>query len=626
MITPRTTRLVRVADLHGFRDAAVSLACGGTPFDARDRLLIVPSRAAAAHLVSSIENRVLVAEGAVLLPDLVTRDELHTRLAERLPGPARALTAAEREVLLGAACRIAVDEGATPPFSLRPGLIAEILRFYDALRRNQKEIDAFERLALGMLEAGAAEDRGAERLMRQTRFLVSAFRHFERRCEETGAVDEHALTRLVMTTPSARPWRHIVLTVGDRASDPHGLFPVDWDLLARIPGLERLDIVATDSMVAGAFHERIHQLLPGIEEVRVERGVDRPAPVLLIPPGGGMTRTARDREEEVAGFARWVRHAAGRDEVAALDRVALVVHRPLPYVYVARERLRSAGIPCQMFDALPLAAEPCAAALDLVFSFVAGNFARGPAVALLRSPHFRFVTTRLKPAPASPELTLGDVRALGKALSDIGYLGELETLERIPLEAAQVLGQLARELLPLRSDAPCDEHLAVLLSFLARHETPPGVDEGVRERQLRARSAILGLLGGLRDAYARFDSTPVEFDRVAAMVRRWIEGQTFAPRTGESGVHLVDAASAPFGDFDLVQLAGLVDGEWPERPHRNVFYAPAMLRDLGWSAESERLGGARAAFFDLLRPPVRPAGGVDVHPRERHGGHGVQPD
>ena len=588
MITPRSTRLVRVADLHGFRDAAVSLACGGAPFDARDRLLVVPSRAAAAHLVRSIENRLLAADGAVLLPELITRDELHLRLAERLPYPVRPLTAAEREVLLGAACRLAIDSGAEPPFRLRPGLVAEILRFYDALRRNQKDVDAFERLALGVLEAGASDDRGAERLMRQTRFLVSAFRHFERRCADAGASDEHALASLIMTTPAARPWRHIVLAVGDRASDPHGLFAADWDLLARVPGLERIDVVATDSVVAGAFHERIHQLLPGIEEVRFEPDVNRPSPVLLVPSGGGLTRGARDREEEVAGFARWVRHAAGRGEVPDLDRVALVIHRPLPYVYLARNLLHAAGIPCQMFDTLPLAAEPYAAALDLVCSFVSGNFARVPAVALLRSPHFE-----------CSRVTHDEVRELDTALSDAGYLGEPEILERIPLRAAQVLSEIAGELLPLRSDAPCAEHLDVLLSFLRRHERLAATDE----RRLRARSAILGLLIALRDAFARFDPQAVEFDTAAAMVRRWIEAQTFAPRTGESGVHLVDAASAPFGDFDLVQLAGLVDGEWPERPHRNVFYSPAMLRDLGWSAESDLLNGARAAFRDLLRLP-----------------------
>jgi ATP-dependent helicase/nuclease subunit B len=166
-----------------------------------------------------------------------------------------------------------------------------------------------------------------------------------------------------------------------------------------------------------------------------------------------------------------------------------------------------------------------------------------------------------------------------------------------------VLEQLARELQPLRSTAPVCDHLTRVLSFLARYDRIPNGDDPLRARQLRARSAILATLGSLRDAYQRFDPAPVDFDEVAAMVRRWIEGQTFAPRTGDAGVHLVDAESAKFGDFDHVQLAGLVDGEWPDGPRRNIFYSPAILRDLGWTAESERVDGARAAFVDLLTLP-----------------------
>ena len=94
-----------------------------------------------------------------------------------------------------------------------------------------------------------------------------------------------------------------------------------------------------------------------------------------------------------------------------------------------------------------------------------------------------------------------------------------------------------------------------------------------------------------------------EFDQAAALLRRWIETHTFAPRSGESGVHLVDAESAPFGEFSHVQLAGLVDGEWPDRPRRDVFYSPSVLRALGWPGESERLDGARAAFANLLTLP-----------------------
>ena len=602
MITPRTTRLVRVPDLRSFRSALASLAGEGTPFDIRDRLLIVPTRAAGAHLVRSIENRTAAPGAAVALPEIITPGELTTRFGERLP-PARLLTDAEREALLGVACRIARDGGAPPPFRLRPGLVGEILRFYDTLRRNGKDVDTFERLALGALEPGAAIDRGAERLVRQTRFLAATFRQFERFVAESASIDEHVLRANVLATRAVRPWRHAVLAVGDRSRDPDGLTPVDWDLLSRVPGLARIDVVVTNTVLAGPFHERIHQLLPGLEEVHVESDASA-APILLVPPGGAMMHLARDREEEVAGFARWVRQAARTRELVDLTRTAIVVRQPLPYVYIAREVLRSAGIPCQMFDALPLAAEPYAAALDVVFSFVSSNFARVPAIALLRSPHIRTGST------------LPDVAALDRALSDAGYLGEYDALVRLietwradasrgrlasALCAGEVLQHAARDLLPLRAPAAAAEHLTRLLDFLTAHETLPPSDDPLRPRQLRARSAILATLRTLRDAYQRFDAEPVDFDDVAAMVRRWIEAQTFAPRTGDSGVHLVDAESARFGDFDRVQLAGLVDGEWPDRPGRNVFYSASLLRDLGWTAESERLDGTRAAFADLLK-------------------------
>lgn len=595
MITPRTTRLVRVTGLHGFREAAVALACEGTPFDARDRLVIVPTRAAAAYLLRSIEDRLPADQHAIVVPDVITREEIHARLGERLAEPIPVLTGAEREVLLGAACRDAVEEGMTPPFRLRPGLVAEILRFYDALRRHQKDIASFERLALGMLEPGAAVDRGAERLVRQTRFLASAFRHFERRCGLTGASDEHGLARRLLSEPAVRPWRHVVAMVGDRASDPQGLFAADWDLLARIPGLARLDVVVTDAILAGAFHERLHQLLPGIEEVRFESSVAQ-APTLLIPSGGSLVHVSRDREEEVAGFARRVRQMARTGEHAVLDRMALVVQRPLPYVYIAREVLRSAGIPCQTFDALPLAAEPYAAALDLVFSFISSGFARSPAIALLNSPHFSFAGER-------GPLTAHDIRTLDTALLDARYLGDLEVLDRLDCGGVDVLRALVHELLPLRSPGPCAGQLDVVLAFLARYTKYTDANDPLLARQLRARGAILGVLVTLRDAFAGHDAHPVEFETVAATVRRWVESHTFAPRAGDAGVHLVDAASAPFGDFDVVQFAGLVDGEWPDRPRRNVFYSPSILRELGWPKESERLDRARSAFRDLLRLP-----------------------
>ncbi|HYS24489.1 MAG TPA: PD-(D/E)XK nuclease family protein [Vicinamibacterales bacterium] len=650
MITPRTTRLVRAADLRSFRSALAALATGGSPLEARDRLLVCPTRAASHHLLRSIEDR-MPAGAALVLPDFVTRAELHERLFERIaaadevaprkgapcegaPCEGAAYTTEEREALLAVACRAAIDAGAEPPFRVRPGLIGAMLEFFDALGRHQKSVDDFERLTIGRLDGGQDADRGAERLVRQTRFFAAAFRELERLCAASGGVDEHAMRDRLLAHAAAHPWRHVIVAVRDRAGDRYGLFPVDWDLLARIPGLERLDVVVTDTMLAGSFHERIHQWLPGIEETRLEpagsgqraagsteEGLAARAFAASCQLPAASFTVARDREDEVASFARQVRADARAPEPPALDGIAIVVRQRLPYVYLAREVFRSQGIPCQMFDALPLAAEPYAAAVDLLFSFVSANFARVPAVALLRSPHLRF------PGADGEAVRAGEIAALDRALSEAGYLGGLDSLDRLvdtwragsrvskaAVAGASVLQAVAREMTGLRCNATIAAHLDRLLTFLAAHENVPGSPnhsaeaEPLHARQLRARGAVLGVLRSLRDAYERVDSRTVPFDEVAAMVRRGIDMHTFASRRGESGVHLVDAESAPFGEFDHVQLAGLVDGEWPDRPRRNIFYSPAILRDLGWPADADRVDAERAAFADLLRLPAKTLG------------------
>ena len=87
MITPREARLVRVATLQTFRDAVITLACAGAPVAARNRLVVVPTRAAAAHLLRAIEDTRVGTGQAAMLPEFVTRAELVQALADRLsPG------------------------------------------------------------------------------------------------------------------------------------------------------------------------------------------------------------------------------------------------------------------------------------------------------------------------------------------------------------------------------------------------------------------------------------------------------------------------------------------------------------------------------------------------------------
>ena len=646
MITPRTTRLVRVSDLHAFRQAITSLAGAG--------VVVVPTRGAAR-----------------LLGTGVTRDELYDLLHARLANPPRRLTALERDVMAQTAARRAAEREPELTFQLRPGLVAEMLRFYDQLRRQSQLVTRFRELiedALGPDDL----DRATRRMRVQTRFLAAAFLEYERLAAASNALDEHSLRDRLIAESAADPVRHIIVTVPDWIADAEGLSVADFDLLSRIPRLERLEIVATDRVLASGFDERLRHWLPGIDEARFDPST-HVRPVLVIPtnpesqiPSPEPWFTVRDREEELVAFARQLKTDAGRGDAVPLERTAVVFKHPLPYLYMAPEVFGSAGLPYQATDALPLAAEPTAAALDLVLDLVAANFTRATLVALLRSPHLLF-------ANDGADVTRESVSALDRYLSEVRYLGELERLEalvrpdvngaqgaRADAHAPALRAALdaARELAPLATARPASQQLSLLLTFWSSRLRPIADGEPPASREQRARAAITDTVDALAATYATLDDPAWKIDDVALAVRRWIEQQTFAPgttreqtleqsavaggvqsavagfeqsavagweqsvaggersarglqrQTGQgsaqqTGIHLVDDHAAPYGDFDDVAIVGLVDTDWPERPRRNIFYPPALLRALGWPSEKDRRAAADARFLDLLSSASR---------------------
>jgi len=631
VITPRQTRLVRVADLHAFRRAIVQLAAG-------DAVVVVPTRAAARQLARRSASSVPEDRA----PTFATRDELYEQLRLRLPDPPRLVTPLEREVIAQAAARAAAATGIEVSFRLRPGLIAEMLRFYDHLRRQMQQVDRFQELiedALGGSGIPASPgipaihdtiDRGAERLHRQTQFLAETFREYERRLDASGGCDEHTLRDRLIAVAAAGPVRHVVVTLADWIADPDGLFVSDFDLLARIPGLEAIDIVATESTLASGFHERIREWWPGLDEAKGlgsrDSGFVAPRPVLLTPPIGQIPPQIpnpksqipsevwwvhRDREEELVAVARRLHADHRRGEAVPHARIAVVFKRPLPYVYLATEVFGSAGLPFQVFDAIPLAAQPTSAAVDVILDAVTSDFNRSTLVALLRSPHLRFQTDD------GSAVTAESIAALDRALSDLRYLGGRERLQEIaehdprPAARADVVPALhaaaaaACELAPLAAAHSASEQIARLLTFWSAHARTPDGRDPFASRERRARTAIVETLTRLADAHRAQDDPAWTIDDLIAAVRRLIEAQTFIPDSNTDGVAFVDDRAARYGDFDDVAIVGVVDGEWPERPHRNIFYPSRLLKSLGWPSEADRRRGADARFLDLLSAASR---------------------
>jgi RecB family exonuclease len=605
LIQPRHTRLLKVRTLQQFRRVITSSALEGGFDLVRATGVIVPTRSAAAELRRSLERAALRGGGAIVLPDLLTRDEWYARMRASLPDPPRLLSALERQVIMAAAAEEAVRGGMEPPFRLRPGLTAEMLAFYDELRRRDQTVSRFEALLTDRL-APSVEDRGAERMLQQTQFLAAAFRAYEDRVRESGGADEHALRARLLSDAGARPVRRLIVTVGDRGCDPPGLWIADFDLMARLPLVASIDIVATMTMLDAGWYERLRDAMPGIEEVEPDAGEAAPEPVLLVPPRDQdrLHFVVRDREDELAAIARRLKASRRGEGGIDLDRHAVVFRRPLPYLYLARTVFADAGIPCQASDALPLAAEPYAAAVDLVIAAVTSGFTRASIVALLRSPFFSFSADDLPP---------GSIRELDRRLSEAGYLGDLEAfrgmLEDVPDDsaarpAARAAERLAERLARFVPARRASEYLRDLWSLLVEIERPRRLAHR-SERDDRARGAILDAAAALATAHAAHHDPETTFAECATRLHRWIETQTFRPRTGSGGVHLVDADAAPFGDYDVIHIVGLIERDWPEPASGNVFYAPRLLAALGWTAEPDRIAAARAAFRDLLRLPHR---------------------
>lgn len=605
MITARATRLVRVPSLNDLRAAVAQLASTST-LAVRRTAVLVPSRSAAAELRRSLESSALASGAqALLFPDILTRAEFYAGLHTALPDAPRVLAPQEREVLLRRSAREAVAAGVIPPFRLRAGLVLQMLEFYDELRRREATLDDFERHTIPRLTDSAEADRGAERLLRQTEFLLSAFATFERLTAQTGCVDEHGVRALLAAAPAPDgPYRQIIITMQDQAGDPRGLYASDFVLISRLAGVTAIDIIATEQTLAAGFHERLHNLMPGIEEIRL--GGDAVAPTLIAPESPEIDVrwfVARDREEELAGFVRRLksRVASGHEQMRppALDRIGIVFQRPLPYLYLARQVFADGGVPWQALDALPLSAEPYAATIDVIFSVLSSEANRTAIVELLRSPHLDF----------SARLDEREVAAFDERLLDARYPGGWERLHAFELPssrkklgaAALAAAQTAGiELWKLLDAASASAQIEALLGFLRSHERTPGPGDRWAERHLRARAAILTALSELRDAHARHDDDRLDVSELAGGVRRWIDAQTFAPTVGSAGVRLMDAASAPYADLDELHLVGLVERDWPDPVRRSIFYPAGILANLGWPVEAARMPAARAAFHDLL--------------------------
>ena len=372
----------------------------------------------------------------------------------------------------------------------------------------------------------------------------------------------------------------------------------DFDLLTRLPQLEAVDIVATDGLLGSGFHQRIHEWLPGIEEVEAVAIGLAPAPsarpVLEVPDVGAdsLVFVRRDREEELIAVARDVRDAR------SVDRVAVVFKRPLPYLYLAPQVFGSARIPFRISDALPLAAESMAAAVDLVLDVAQAGFTRASLVALMRSPHFVFVGE-------GAQVDRDAISALDRELSKARFLGGLEALvaledawakepaKRQPARPAMIAARaLAERLSPLLTAAPASAQLTLILDFLDAHARPTAEHDALGPRLDRGRAAVREALRALAAAHAEHDDRPMTIAEVAARCTGGSRSRRSCP--------IRPATACSCSTIRRRGTANSTDRD--RRPHRRRVAGPAAAEHLLPAVRCSRRSAGRRNRIGVEQP------------------------
>ena len=557
---------------------------------ALSRTVVLVPTAAAAHLYrNQLERDLSTKCEVVFLPVIRTPRSLFENLTERSQGRVRLADPLLRETLLEEGFQKAAKSGSPPPFKVRAGLAPRVLEFYDELLQNRAELEDFTKRAIEELEA--PDDLGAARMAAQTRFLEASLQAYREALERLDLHDPPSVRRALSREPF--PYER-ALVLGSET-----LAPADLDFLTKARGLETLSVVAVDKV--SALPASLAEAAP---DLHVDEEARATPPKLLNPA----VHVARDREESLVDAVRFMKHLEDNDDLPPLDRIAIVVPRPLPYLYLAKKVLGEAGIPFELQDSFPLATEPYMAAVDLAIELVATDAHRNEALALLRSPFFVFKGVGPSEVAALDELTLRYQEPGGlerwqrlwrrksrpPAQPSLPGMETGDAPRRVLAPLAAIL-ETGRALAELETESSLGDKIRCLRDFLKTF-TRTILDE----RHQRARAAVDAILERLEGAALHVGDPSIDFRTFREKFRRAVEAHTFALRTGSGGVTVVDARSAGFGAFDLVILLGINEGEWPARGERNIFFPQWLLRDFGWPSDSKLLTQERSRFQELL--------------------------
>ncbi|MDG4815305.1 ATP-dependent DNA helicase [Micromonospora sp. WMMD956] len=388
-------------------------------------------------------------------------------------------------------------------------------------------------------------------------------------------------------------------TYAFRGTDPAGVaaFPHRFRTASGAPAAQ---VVLTTSYRAGPGLIAATRRLAG--RLRGPAAHRRLRPLPEAPPGTVEVRTFRSATSEAAWLAQALRAAHLLDGVP-WSRMAVLVRSTARQLPSLRRALHTAGVPTVVHgEDLPLHLQPAVAPLLLLLrcALEPTRLDEEAAVALLHSPlggADPLAERRLRQGLRALALAVGDRRPSGELIVDaLRDPEELSGIDRhwaepaqavagllaIAREAAQRPGATAEDVLWAVWDASgLAERWAGAIT-LGRAAT--GEHETARRWRAEAADRDLDAVLVLFDAAARFADrlpgarTEVFLDHVLGQD---LPADTLAP-TADRGeaVRLLTAHAAKGLEWDLVAVAGVQEGVWPDLRLRGTLLGSERLVDV----------------------------------------------
>ena len=609
-------------------------------------IYVVPT----ARRAQAVEKKLLAARPqGFFRPHLLTFHSLVELLHRRMGGagvpisqPVKAILI--EEIVSDANTQLSHFSRQGRPF---PGLVTKLAGFISDLKQNLIDPDTLE-----------SRINGVERPpSRKSLELVSIYRRYQEVLAEHRLIDTDGMFWLVLDELDRRSslageLSGIDLLIFDGFFDVtlaegrvlHKLIrqaPNVWLRLDYQPGA-RSHAAAEDfvkDFCAGAERTEVVPAPGSPAEILVPRLFDAdaaPAPAADAPV---RIFECRDRLAEVEAIAAEIKHLARSDGFNA-NRVAVAFKNVDTYAPVVREVFGACGIAFNCSRGRPLRESPVVATLMAMLDVIAEDFSRQSVLRFLRSPYVRFsfeyqgnarmldgdfldtearVARIFRGRNSWTQKLQNSIRVLESKLA-APAADEPEKVERAQARLAKLREQCVGVELALAEAAQlCGameprkfgevfyrlvKRFGIARGIFFCHDS--AVDEEILERDYRALDRFQKLLDGLMFAAGFSARGAFEFAEYAEMIEAGLGGQMFdVRREVDHGVQVLAADEVRGGEYDVVFLGGLVDGEFPAQEPPRIFYSGRRRHELVFKTTPGNLEIERYLFAGVLAAPAK---------------------